>query len=67
MVQQGANLVLLNELVLDIQDYDLHHPGGKFMIRNNIGRDISKFYYGGYAIQDNPKHIHSNQANCQVF
>lgn len=60
MVSQGANLVLMNELVLDIQDYGLHHPGGKFIIRNNIGRDISKFYYGAYSIQDNPKHVHSN-------
>ena len=59
--------------MLDVTDFMFNHPGGKFTIENNIGRDISKFFYGGYA-QDNidigprgPKFVaHSNMARAQV-
>ena len=39
-------------MVLDIQKYKSEHPGGKFLINYNIGRDISKFFYGGYALEN---------------
>jgi len=26
------------------------HPGGRFTLNRNYGRDISKFYYGGYVL-----------------
>jgi cytochrome b involved in lipid metabolism len=42
--------VIFNELVLDLQDYSQHHPGGKFVLEKNIGRDISKFYHGSYSM-----------------
>lgn len=29
------------------------HPGGMFVLQHNIGRDISKFFYGGYVLEDN--------------
>jgi hypothetical protein len=46
------------------------HPGGAFVLSHNVGRDISKFFYGGYALDgnsSNPKdansrHTHSNVA-----
>jgi hypothetical protein len=26
------------------------HPGGRFFLEKNYGRDISKFYFGGYSM-----------------
>ena len=37
-------------MVLDLQNYANFHPGGKFALEKNIGRDISKFFYGSYAM-----------------
>ena len=50
------------------------HPGGAFLIEYNVGRDISKFFYGAYALDGNsndPKakterHTHSNVARKMV-
>ena len=48
------------------------HIGGKFVIKINIGRDISKFFYGGYCLEDNqgPRpaegQYHSNYARLLV-
>jgi cytochrome b involved in lipid metabolism len=30
----------------------INHPGGKFVVEANIGRDISKFFYGGYSMEN---------------
>ena len=45
--------MLLDDLVLDVTDYMFNHPGGKFLLEHNIGRDVSKFFYGGYAQDGN--------------
>ena len=63
---------MLDNLVLDVGDYMDNHPGGKFLLEHNIGRDISKFFYGGYGIDGNVlasgslKNTHSNIARVQV-
>jgi len=57
-------------MVLDIGGYIYAHPGGAHLIEYNIGRDISKFIYGSYALCGNsndPKastirYTHSNVA-----
>jgi hypothetical protein len=62
--------VVLDNMVLDIGGYAYAHPGGAHLINYNIGRDISKFIYGSYALCGNtndPKaetdrHTHSNIA-----
>lgn len=46
----GEKLVLLDEIILNVGDYIDNHPGGKQLIEHNIGRDISKFFYGGYSL-----------------
>ena len=28
------------------------HPGGTFALKHNIGGDISKFFHGGYALEN---------------
>jgi cytochrome b involved in lipid metabolism len=64
--------VLLDDLVLDVTEYMDNHPGGKFLIEYNIGRDISKYFYGGYGLDGNLiangslKNTHSNMARLQV-
>ena len=67
-VAAGASLCVLDNLVLDLHKtnipiftYDKIHPGGKFILWKNYGRDISKFFYGGYSMV-NPgmkAHTHS--------
>jgi cytochrome b involved in lipid metabolism len=56
-------------LVLDISKFMPNHPGGKFSLEHNIGRDVSKFFYGGYALENENKmeaHTHSNTARKVV-
>ena len=51
-LQKGEQLAILDDMVLDVQSFISNHPGGKQFIERNISRDLSKFFYGGYA-QDN--------------
>lgn len=65
MVANGRKLILLDEMVIDVKDYMKAHPGGKFLIENNIGRDISKFFYGGQSqesLAGMRPYLHSNIA-----
>lgn len=50
-VAGGEQLVVVDDLVLDISKFKLSHPGGKFVLEYNIGRDVSKFFYGGYILE----------------
>lgn len=52
-VKQGEKLVILDDLVLTIDEYGWRHPGGSFVIDYCVGRDISKFFHGGYALSGN--------------
>ena len=52
-IRSGEKLVLLDDMVLDIGEFSYHHPGGQFLIDYNIGRDVSKFFYGSYALDGN--------------
>ena len=63
---KGDSLVICDNLVLRTSGYERIHPGGKFTIRKNFGRDIAKFYYGNYALTNGKltkAHTHSRQAN----
>jgi cytochrome b involved in lipid metabolism len=44
--------VILDDLVLDVTHFQANHPGGRFSISQNIGRDVSKFFYGGYLLEN---------------
>ena len=64
-VKSGEQLVILDDMVLDVSQFQFKHPGGKFVIKHNIGRDISKFFYGGYTLEvsaGNKPYTHSNIA-----
>jgi len=66
MIAAKREIVIIDNLVLDVHEYDGIHPGGKFVFQNNIGRDISKFFYGGYVMVNGPgaekPHQHSYNA-----
>jgi cytochrome b involved in lipid metabolism len=63
--------VIVDNLVLDVAEFIPVHPGGKFVIRNLVGTDVSKFFFGGYSLEENtvgrPKgHLHSPYAKMIV-
>mmetsp|Transcript_4732 Transcript_4732/g.8088 ORF Transcript_4732/g.8088 Transcript_4732/m.8088 type:complete len:112 (+) Transcript_4732:519-854(+) len=64
-VHSGEKLVVLDDMVLDVTKFLDEHPGGKFSLENNIGRDVSKFFHGGYSLEVMKKvanHTHSSDA-----
>ena len=50
---QREELVILDQFVLDVSSFMGEHPGGRFVLKHCIGRDISKFFYGGYSLDGN--------------
>ena len=48
LLNEGRKLVILDDLVIDVKSYMVNHPGGSRYLFENIGRDVSKFFYGGY-------------------
>jgi len=48
-IQNNIPLMLLDNLVLNVGEFMNQHPGGRFVIRHNVGHDISKYFYGGYC------------------
>jgi hypothetical protein len=64
-VKAGEKLVILDDMVLDVSKFQSSHPGGKFVIEHNIGKDISKYFYGGYSLENswgNRRNTHSSIA-----
>ena len=56
-------MVILKDMVLDLSEYKFSHPGGKFVLEKCVGRDISKYFDGGYSFESSTKPwIHSNLA-----
>lgn len=49
-VEDGKNLMVFDNFVLALEDFREFHPGGSFFLEKNYGRDVSKFYYGGYSM-----------------
>lgn len=70
MIRNGHKLVILDDLILDVSKFILLHPGGQFSLRQNIGRDVSKFFHGGYSLENinDPvkNHKHSRDARTIV-
>ena len=64
-VRSGTKLVIFDNLVLNLNGYERIHPGGKFRLMHNLGRDISKFFLGGYQlinVKNQKPHTHSQAA-----
>ena len=60
---------MLDDLILDVGEYIFEHPGGTFVLEHLIGQDVSKYFYGGYALEaskgDQP-FFHSNVSRAIV-
>lgn len=52
-IKDGKQYVIVDDLVVDIGPYAYAHPGGAFLIEYNIGRDVSKFIFGSFALDQN--------------
>lgn len=68
-VRKGSKLVILDDLVLNVENFAKSHPGGRFVLEHNVGRDVSKFFYGGYSMENGPwlsPYRHSNGARKVV-
>ena len=69
-VQKGKQkLVILDDLVLDVTQFAGSHPGGRFLLEKNVGKDISRYFYGGYSyepLQGAKNNTHSNYARTIV-
>ena len=48
--KEKNNLLILENYVLNLKEWEIYHPGGKFVLLKNVGRDITKFWYGGYQM-----------------
>ena len=57
-------LVILDNLVIDVREFVTYHPGGRFVLQKTVGTDVSKFFFGGYALDSESQkgHNHSNYA-----
>ena len=54
---------------MDVTLFANSHPGGRFLIERNAGKDISKFFHGGYNLEPQNggwNHKHSNYARTIV-
>ena len=54
---------------MDVSKFLDEHPGGKFSLEHNIGKDVSKYFHGGYSLENLKKvneHRHSNDARMTV-
>lgn len=67
-ISEGKSLVIFDNLVLDLNGFERLHPGGKFNLTHNLGRDISKFFFGGYSLVNIPKRMphHHTQAALDI-
>lgn len=61
--------MIIDEVVVDVGPYIQHHPGGRFVLRHNIGNNVSKFFHGSYSLEGNlvpggpdRRVVHSNYA-----
>mmetsp|Transcript_17074 Transcript_17074/g.26407 ORF Transcript_17074/g.26407 Transcript_17074/m.26407 type:complete len:158 (-) Transcript_17074:1061-1534(-) len=48
----GEKLVILDDLVLDVGSFMDDHPGGRYSIEQNVGKEVSKYFYGGYRYEN---------------
>ncbi len=69
LVKSGRKLTIVEDLVIDLENYFPKHPGGAFLLEECVGRDASKFIYGAYTFEQhlgNIPFLHSNYARVIV-
>lgn len=53
LVHNGGKFCILDDFILDTKRFASRHPGGQFLIDSTVGRDVSKYFYGGYKMENN--------------
>ncbi|CDW82462.1 cytochrome b5-like heme steroid binding domain containing protein [Stylonychia lemnae] len=48
LISLGRQLVILEEKILDLESFLDNHPGGRNFLKINIGKDITKYFYGAF-------------------
>ena len=62
---KSRNLVILENNIIDLHEWEIFHPGGKFALQKNLGKDVTKYFYGAYQLIQtlkNKRHTHSFDA-----
>ena len=62
-IKKGEKLWILDNLILDLSEYSKKHPGGQFVMDRTVGKDVSKFFYGGYSLDSNQNVVKSGSAH----
>lgn len=63
MVSAGRKVVLYNNFIVDIDSFADQHPGTTYVLTENIGKDIGKYFYGAYSMSpDIVPYTHSSYA-----
>ena len=44
--------VIIDNLIIDVSEFIGYHPGGKFALKCLVGTDVSKFFFGGYSLEN---------------
>ena len=44
--------MIMHDMILEVNAYQFTHPGGQFLIEKNVGRDIAKYFDGGYHMEN---------------
>lgn len=47
---KNHRLSIIDNMVVNIGDFEQFHPGGIFQLKKNYGRDITKFFNGAYKL-----------------
>ncbi|TNV80991.1 hypothetical protein FGO68_gene3814 [Halteria grandinella] len=66
LVDKGEQLAIINDKVVNLREYS-SHPGGKFTLQANIGRDIAKFFDGGYSMESGVNPVNHSYQALRVF
>jgi hypothetical protein len=52
-IQERKQHVVLDKSVLNFASFVGPHPGGQFVLKHNVGREISRFLNGGFSLEAN--------------
>lgn len=57
LVHAGRQLMVDDNYIIDAAPFLNHHPGGKFVVKYNVGRDIGKYMNGSYVMENKMAHL----------
>ena len=67
-VKSGKKWALFDNYVVDLTFYYWEHPGSTYVMKESIGWDLGKYFYGSYTMEDWIKPVtHSKVAGKILF